>query len=247
MLFYNLTHPPYTTDFERDAANPIEVCTSIKLPGIVCSECGNTWATHRRLYLEVHDTNLRQRLGGKPLPRTEWEALAREVKSDIGLPDDFSLLPGDRLGTPVAELLAEDIPDFSHLFPGQIIVQAQVLGALEGLTATGFRPVHLDVHYGDQVNISSKDAPELYELVVTGSAWQLGSDLDLITDCKYCGRIVFPYSGQLTVDTDRWDGSDFFHLDRNPNIVFVTERICSMLAQFEFRNYSCIPIDSVRL
>ena len=82
--------------------------------------------------------------------------------------------------------------------------------------------------------------PRLWELVVTGSAWRKGSDEQSITICGVCGRTVFPNPSQLDVDVTRWDGNDFFHVDRNPNIVLVTERVCDLLDKNRFSNYQCV-------
>jgi len=245
MLFFTLSHPCYETDFEYDVANPVRSIEDIWLPGMVCSECGMIWAGSRRLYLKLHDANLQRRLCGEPLPKAQWERLAHEAKAAIHLPDDFVLQLGDVLGTPAMELLAGEIPDFLHPFPGQLVVRARVVEILERQRFTGFRPVRVEVRRNEQMSISLTETPELYELVVTGSAWRPGSDLDHITACRYCGRTTFPDPGRLTVDTKRWDGSDFFHVDKNPNIVFVTERVCSVLTQHRFSNYACNPVNSV--
>jgi hypothetical protein len=53
---------------------------------------------------------------------------------------------------------------------------------------------------------------------------------------------MFPGPELLIVDESRWDGADFFHLDRNPNIVIVTERVCTVLTQEHFVNFACVPL-----
>jgi hypothetical protein len=47
----------------------------------------------------------------------------------------------------------------------------------------------------------------------------------------------------MKVDEARWDGSDFFTVDRNPNIVLVTERVCNALSALGASNYFCKPLD----
>jgi hypothetical protein len=242
MIFSKLTHPYYVTDQAESAANPIQPVRAIWLPGIICDECGSTWAGSRRLYLPIADTTLWRRLRGAPLPKDEWEELADTVHTTVGLPYDFDLKPGDVLGSPVAELLSSDIPDFLHPFPGQLIVRASVVDVLRDAELTGFQPVRVEARWGNRVSPHPAEAPVLYELVVTGSAWRVGSDRYYITACKHCGRAVFPNPDWLIVDEDRWDKSDFFHVDDNPNIVLVTERVCAVLAQYRFTNYACVPV-----
>ena len=53
--------------------------------------------------------------------------------------------------------------------------------------------------------------PDLWEIDVKGKAWRIGMDLDKITDCKKCGRHLFPDPEWLKVDHNRWDGTDFFY------------------------------------
>ena len=117
MDFFELTHPHYQTDQEQDDANPVRMLHSVVLPGMICPLCGPVTGS-RYLYLPVPNTAIRQRLHPGTLPQADWMDLAHEVRLAAGLPDDFVLKPGDVLGTPVAELLSRDIPDFLHCFPG---------------------------------------------------------------------------------------------------------------------------------
>jgi hypothetical protein len=82
----------------------------------------------------------------------------------------------------------------------------------------------------------------LYELVVTGRPSRVGMDIERITVCLRCRRTLFPDPQRLVVDESRWDGSDFFNVDLNPNIVLVTERVCETLIRHRFTNVACVPV-----
>lgn len=246
MRFHELTHPRYETDQTYDAANPIRFVPDIWLPGVICDECGEIWTGSRRIYLPISDPSLRRRLSGIrfPVPLEKWRKLAQEVRAAISLPDDFPLEPGDVLGTPRAKVLSREIPDFLHRFPGQLIVRTKVVEALERAKLTGFQPVRVQTYWSEQLHHFQMEPPSLFELVVTGVAWRVDSDLKRLTACQHCGRLIFPDPDWLVVDESRWDGSDFFHVDRNPNIALVTERVCEVLAEHDFTNYACLPVGS---
>jgi hypothetical protein len=139
-------------------------------------------------------------------------------------------------------LLDERLSDFLHPFPGQLIVQAPVVDALREAKLTGYRPIRVDVRWRHRLHLSAAELPTLYELVVVGKAWRIGMDEQRITACSVCGRMRFPDPKYLAVDESRWDGSDFFHVDNNPNIILVTKRVCVLLDEHQFTNYACIPV-----
>ncbi len=242
MQFYHLTHPLYTSDVEEDASNPIRMIPEVWMPGIICAQCGSTWAGSRRLYLPINDTSLKRRLRGKPLPDSDWTTLAHEVAAHLHAPSPTFLYPGDILGTPMAELQSSRLPDMMHPFPGQIIVVPKVVAALRQASITGYRAVPIESRWSTGIEEPPAHVPRLYEIVVEGSAWRLHMDEERITVCSHCRRTIFPEPENLTIDTNRWDGSDFFIVDRNPNMVCITEKVYHILLQEGFLNYRCIPI-----
>jgi hypothetical protein len=241
--FRKLTHPHYETDNEDTAVNPIRMIEDIALPGIICPACG-TWAGSRRVCLPIDEPSLLGCLRGAPISQTAWMELADQVRTSENLARDFPLRPGDVLGRPRAELLDESPPDFLHPFPGQLIVQGPVVNALQEAGLTGYKPMPVDVHWSQRIRPSPAEPPALYELVVTGKAWRIGMNEIQITLCCVCGRRGFPNPEYLAVDESRWDGSDLFHVDANPNIVLVTERTCVLLHERRFSNYACISMSS---
>lgn len=242
MQFYELTHPDYETDHDHAAANRIQMEQDVFLPGMICPACG-PWAGGRRLYLPVGDAGIRDQLGGKPVPPHQWTKLAQGVRAAARLSDSFLLGPGDILGTPRAELLSDTIPDFVHPFPGQLVVRDVVVTALKEARLTGFEPIRVEVRWSKGfIRPRPTALPVLYELVVTGEAWRVDMDGSQIQLCEHCGRTGFPHPEWLVVDPSRWDGTDFLNVDRNPNIVLVTQRACTTLARAHFSNYQCIPV-----
>lgn len=238
MQFYQLMHPNYETDYDDAKANPIQMIQETQLPGIICPDCG-IWSGSRRLYLHFNGVTKSQLHSTQPLPQSEWLKLARNVRIESNLPDEFLLEPGDILGQPRARLMHDEIPDFMHPFPGQLIVRSSVVAALQKAKLTGFSPVRVDVHWNQKIGPPSREVPELYELIVSGKAWRIDVDEKAIITCQICGRTIFPYPNFWVVDEKRWDGTDFFNVDTNPNIVFVTASVCEVLEQEHFSNYMC--------
>jgi len=241
MAFYRLTRPEYETDLQADAANPIYPIRDMWLPGLSCDACGTTWAGSRRLYLPISTASLRPLLQSGPLPRPEWETLSSALRVATDVPEDFQFMPGDVLGDPIAELHATSIPDFLHPFPGQIIVGARVAEVLTSSQLEGFRCLRVRVRQPEHTSLFPSELPELYELLVSGKAQHADSNSTTI-GCKVCGRPVHRSPWPLLVDRSRWDGSDMFHVDNNPNIVVVTRQVCSLLADINFSNYACLEV-----
>ena len=240
--FYRLTYPRYETDSEYITRNPIQPIHKLWLPGLICSACGETWAGSWRRYRPLPDRVLQPRLSGKPLPEREWRELADAVRRSAGLSDDVKLAPGEIFGPPVAELESQDVADFLQPLAGGIFVQENVVAAIESAGLTGVRPLRVEVRWGKRVRHPPSEPPTLYELLVTGHAWRVGMDLERITVCPQCQRTVFPDPERLAVDESRWDGSDFFNVDCNPNVVLVTERVCETIIRNRFTNVACVPV-----
>lgn len=242
-----LTHPAYSTDQERSKANPIKMLSDyLYVPGMSCPACavdtGGTWASSGRVRVDVPSSSpLRPQLRGLSLEPAAWALFSGKLRMELQVPSWMPITPGAEIGLPKAELRQHDPPDFMHPFPGQVIVRARVLDELVAAGLTGFRAIRVQVAWARQPKGRMEDPPTLYELFVTGEGWRVGVDLTTITTCQHCGRTIFPQLGDLAVDEGRWDGTDFFHIDRNPNIVVVSERVCEILSAHGFTNWECIP------
>jgi hypothetical protein len=93
-----------------------------------------------------------------------------------------------------------------------------------------------------EVVLDKEGCPRLWELNVNGRAFRAGSTLDTLVVCHHCGITKFPNPQDLTVDVARWDGSDFFNLDMNPNMLFVTERVRALFLRERFSNCEFQPV-----
>ena len=127
------------------------------------------------------------------------------------------------------------LEDVVHPMPGEIWVVSRVCEALvaAGVSGVSFAPVQLSWQCA---------GANLRELVVHGRAWRVGSTEDTLRLCDLCGRTGFPSPGHLVVDETRWDGADFVHLDGNPNIIVVTERVAAVVESNGFSNLAVVAI-----
>lgn len=247
MKYYQFTHPEYATDQKQSLENPIRMSVEFYVPGIICPSCaeamGGGWASSDRIRVAVpQQSTLLPYLTGKSLGVPEWFAIAERIRSELAVPSWQPVTPGAQLGLPGGELTATRVPDVLHPFPGQVIVRAQVVKAIEMAGLSGVDAVDVGVRWGKRVKAVGVKLPHLYELVVKGHGWRIGSDLTSITDCVHCQRTIFPNPNYLEVDENRWDGSDFFYVDKNPNILLVTERVCRVFAEQGFDNWRCLPV-----
>jgi hypothetical protein len=247
MKFYRFTHPEYVTDQMQSSENPIRMSTELYVPGIICPGCadvtGGGWASSDRVRVAVpRQSALWPYLTGKSLGIPEWFSTAERIRTELAVPPWQPVTPGAQLGLPKGELTATRVPAVLHPFPGQVIVREEVIEAIEKAGLSGIDVVGVEVRWGNRIQGEGIDLPHLYELVVKGQGWRKGSDQASITVCAECQRTIFPNPDHLVVDEGRWDSSDFFHVDKNPNIVLVTERVCRMFTEQGFGNWRCLPV-----
>lgn len=246
MRFFRFTHPDYATDREFAVANPGISELDKQLPGIICEHCGQRWGSSSRIRIGDElsrsiDAYLLSIEDPDVVTVQEWERISKDLSHITGLPEE-TLEPGVEYGAPVGVLKRADIADILHPFPGTIWITARVAEALGNAELIGADFVPVRLKPVKRVAATPGNLPELWEIIITGKAWRRGMDLERITVCKVCKRTEFPEPEQLEVDESRWDGSDFFHLDLNPNIVLVTERVLDVLNQGQFSNFRCIPL-----
>ncbi len=232
--FYEFKKPFYESDLLDMKKNPIKMKSRPRMPAIICKGCG-IWAGTRRLYFKINDPQIASQLSIrplKPLHEQEWYALANIVKSSLNVQPDFELRPGDQIGFPSAMFLGEEWCDIMHLFPGQVVVSHRVKKIIEEHQCTGIDFVSVNT-FGQSPNM------KMYEINITGAAWEENVDLKSIVDKSCCGRYIFPQSSKIKIDVSRWDKSDFFNLNKNPNKIFVTQRVANLFEEYGFQNYSC--------
>ncbi|MEW6183576.1 MAG: double-CXXCG motif protein [Bacillota bacterium] len=246
MQFYELTHPEYLSDTDFKKANPVEIDDKNYLPGITCEECNEQWASSNRLRVDKRIGDaiadyLKKHKVPEFLSTRDWYSLVSELSTITGLPKE-QFDPGAAFGVPEGIIKSNEVPmSLLHPFPGQIWVTFEVTSVLneEHLTGVEFQQVKLKRR---KKNFQSQILPQLWELIITGKAWRENINLQRITVCPCCRRTVFPDGKNLRVDQSRWDGRDFFNLDLNPNIVVVTERVCTIFHEHAFSNFLCIPV-----
>jgi len=226
MSFFKLTHPPYKTDQEFNRRNPVIETSYGHIPGIVCPVCG-VWLSSDRLRVswsarveKVARTNY-QAPDEWSRSRTTWARLLR-VEPEV-------VTPGATLGPPSGRCTAAIEEEVVHPFPGLVWITRRVRNVFTRAKLTGlsFAKVQLQPKRWQR---------DVWELVVRGRAWRKGSTAKTLRACNVCGRMKFPSPTKLDVDVRRWDRSDFFHVDHNPNIVLVTERVASVIEEHGFTN-----------
>lgn len=244
MQFFDLTHPRYSSDAEADRLNPARPLVDWHIPSIICDECGR-WAASDRLRVPLQPVASSQAFRRITfLPTGEWFQRRSEWARLLGVPQE-RITPGAELGLPKAEVQSSEMADFVHPSPGQIWVREKVMLVLDSAGLVGADLVPVQSSWARRSDPNGTP-PRLWEIVVTGSAWRQNSDEQSIAVCNVCGRTVFPNASQLQVDETRWDGSDFFHVDGNPNIVLVTERVRDLLDDGRLSNYQCVPASKSR-
>jgi hypothetical protein len=250
MPFFILDHPEYATDYQDSRQNPLEAKERLFMPGYQCSACHQTWAGSHRRYHPFHTTNralLKRLTHPWPMKDAEWHAFAAEVRAALHVPDTFILQPGDYLGIPTVEVRSARLHDFTFLPIGRIIVNETVLDVLQTAGFRGFVVQPCQVRVGKKAQAAYPQPPRLFELVVTGRAWLVGSDPQNVQTCAVCQHAAFIADYDVTreylleIDETRWDGSDLFLVNNNPNITFVTEQVCQVLAAHQCTNYVCNP------
>lgn len=235
MQFFSLTRPIYVDDHAHDRKNPVVSHGSHCLPGVVCEVCGSRWSSTVRLRIELPAPPLDSEFASvRFVGFAEWVKEAPRWAALLGL-EIASLRPGAELGRPVGRCRRVISEDVVHPIPGEIWVQSHVVEALRqaDLTGVSFAEVELDAKCGEVT---------LFELVVHGRASRTvtrGQNLEL---CETCHRRGFPSPKDLRVDESSWDGSDFFFVDHNPNIIIVTERAAEVFSAGGFGNVRLEPV-----
>lgn len=210
------------------------------MPGLVCPLCG-AFAGYRRVPVGVDDFVPVGTSRRMPLPMSEWKEMSESVHAANPTLAGIDLQPGDLLGRPTALIMGWPLRDIMHSFPGQLVVSECVLAALRNAQCSGYEPIRMDVRWDGCMKLSTAPPPTLYLLAIVGVAWRKDIEEDDLLACDTCHRMTYPHPDWREIDEARWDGSDFFNVDHNHGKVFVTERVCSTLAEHGYSNYVCVP------
>jgi hypothetical protein len=230
-MFFQLTHPDYETDLDDDHRNPVRMRTKYQVPGIICPVCGPRSPGGRLRIPVPHDPH--EFLGIKFLEIADWNAARERWAGLLGVDAD-SVLPGSEVGPPVGVCGRPIDEDAVHPFPGQIWVvermRQEIVAA--GFSGVGFGDVNLEGACGSVV---------LSEIIASGRASSVAPGGTVL--CEICERRS-PGTFGASIDESTWDGSDFFHVDENPNAIWISQRVADFFHTNSGRltNVECVPI-----
>lgn len=125
-----------------------------------------------------------------------------------------------------------DLHDFIWFdYGGECVIQDRVLQIFRDNNVTGFEVKAVRARFDD----SDMIPPIVWELVVTGWAGmakpESGIRLDESASCSECGHLRYTglEKANEIIDTDRWDGSDFFMVWPMPRHIFVSDRVINII------------------
>ncbi|MBA8889702.1 hypothetical protein FHW12_003949 [Dokdonella fugitiva] len=149
---------------------------------------------------------------------------------------------GMRITRLAVDVLSESVVDFSQTLLGDIVITDRVLDAIVRAELTGFT--------ASPVTISSFPAgtdqsrfPRLWELTIVGKGGFAGKDSGIkkLRECDDCGLVEYSsFKNGIVVDTDQYDGSDFFSTTEYWKYIMVTERAKSVIIQERMTNVSFV-------
>ena len=241
MNFFELSAPEYLTDKEGKKYNPIEVRSDYFIPSVQCDVCG-VWASSDRIRINFERSALKPFKGINFLDLQSWKEARKDWSSMLQVPENI-ITPGAELGEPKVKLLSLELNDFMHPMPGQVIVSSKVANILQDNHISGVELFPLTPVWSKKIKEEKDEIPNLWELVITGTGWRKGVDEKAILACNLCDRTVFP-TAPMILDKNKWDGSDIFTIDHNPNRIFITERFSNLMKSSELTNYQLSPIIS---
>ncbi len=239
MNFFRLTHPEYETDMDQSRNNPLEWANRYIVPGVICPDCGS-WGGRRRLFLPITDPILEKRLEKPPypIPLDQWIILADAIVKSSHVSSDFHLRPGDELGNPTVKVKSSLISDFVFPWRGGILFTEKTWHVLAESEMSGYRAEVVEIVDRRGTTDHEQLLPRIYYLNVTGRI-KSHTNLDR---CTICGRIRINYPIELS--EANWDGNDFIIDENYPDLIFVTERTCTILYNNNLRNYICKKISN---
>lgn len=237
MRFYRLVHPDYESDAMYSRRNPIEWVHQYVVPGTICPLCG-AWAGNRHLFIPVEDPKLEKLLKKKPspIPYEDWRKLFSNPNESLSVPSGFCLQPGDELGKPICKITSNQVSDFVFPWEGGILITEKTKNIIIESELIGCEFYRVELVDKRNKKGLGKPLPTIYVLIITGRI-KPPSNVDR---CPVCGRFKANYSVELNVGN--WDGNDFILDENYPELVFVTERVCSMFKEEGLNNFQCKPI-----
>jgi hypothetical protein len=236
MLFYELTHPTYEHDLEKERINPVRIDSFCNIPGIICKVCLR-WTTSKRLRIDIPASVAEQFREPRFLSPEQWQTQVIKWASMVGVAPSV-LTPGMEIGVPqgyTTGLIAEDVV---HPFPGILWATEKVCSALETAGLRGLQLAQVEIERGTEHPV-----PRLWEIVARGRGRTKMFTQEMPRRCQVCGRDLRKTPALIDLDPAGWDGSDFIIVDENPHRLIVTPRVREVLESIHTSN---IQFDEVQ-
>lgn len=239
-MFYELTHPAYETDYRYEDENPVRLVGEYWIPAINCEEC-LTWAcTNERIWNVSESSRESDFLRPSPLERRVWMTMVSGWSRILGV-EARRIRPGTYLGPPVVELSGVKFGDIVHPYVGPKLVRNSVREYLVANKFSGVRFHSVQILWGKGDEGDAFDN-ELWAMEITGKKWRAGENEDSVVVCDLCKRTKFLQDVPMRIDESRSDDSEFFILDDNPNMLFVSESCGQKLLGLGLTNTHLRPV-----
>jgi hypothetical protein len=146
-------------------------------------------------------------------------------------------------------LIADNVlQDFMWTSYGNCLIEekTRLLFLAEGFTGLQTAPVHL--RYEPP---SERPLPILHELKLTGwgGVARPESGVRIIRNCATCGLLEYsPFTnGELILDQNQWEGTDFFMVWPMPLYVFITDRVATFIRAKGLSGAEILELRKMRL
>ena len=139
------------------------------------------------------------------------------------------------------------VQSFVWTWYSECLLQDLTLKMLRSEGLTGFEVEPVTARFRKSTN----RPPKLWELVVTGWAGmakaESGIHLNQAKSCPVCGHLTYTglINPQELIDTDKWDGSDFFMVWPMPRYVFVSQRAAKIIRDHHLTGGRLVPISEL--
>lgn len=155
-----------------------------------------------------------------------------------------------RVGDLVIHLPSTRVGDFMWTWQSECLVTDRVLTLFREAKLTGFEPRPVIVEKVKRVRKGSEvSIPILWEFAVVGKGGDAHpeSGITIIETCEACNLKQYSsYRNGILVNTEQWDGSDFFTVNGYQMLYLVTERVKNLIIANQLTNCALIPAHKMR-
>lgn len=164
--------------------------------------------------------------------------------------DDRHPFESTRPKSPIIKAFHGRVHPINWTWYSEMLVTPEVLADFEAAGFTGFEPHRVRYSLPKRESKREPKTPELYNIVVTGSAGDLHwrSLYRRRWVCPICGSTEYsPAQNGLWVARDRWDGCDFFSFNQYREFILVTQRVADLIVAKRWKVCSLILSTDLRL